>query len=71
MFIFPLSMWLMSGTSLMRDSRWLLEVVILERYPETLSGSSMWEEARAVKPIIAFSRVRISWDILLRNVVLA
>lgn len=55
----------------MRESRWLLEVVIFERYPATLSGSSICVEASAVNPIMALSGVRISCEMLLRNVVFA
>ena len=70
-FTFPLSIRLMSRISLIRDSRCSLEVEILARYSFTFSWLSTWEAAREVNPMMAFMGVRISWDMLFRNVVLA
>ena len=67
----PLSILLISSTSLIRLRRWLLEVLILSRVSATFSGSLRWEEAILVRPMIAFIGVRISWDILVRKVLLA
>ena len=56
----PLSIRLMSRTSLIRDKRWRLATVILERQSTTLSRSSIWVPAMAVMPMMAFIGVRIS-----------
>ena len=69
--ILPLSILLMSSTSLMRPSRCLLERVIFRRQFCTWAGSSMLAVAMAVMPTMAFMGVRMSWDMLERNSLLA
>ena len=69
--ILPLSIRLISRTSLIRLSRWFPDVIIFFRYSFTWSFWSMWVVASAVNPTMAFMGVRISWDILDRNVLLA
>ena len=70
-FSLPDSMRLMSSTSLMRESRWLEELMIFLRYSCTRSRLSMFVSASVVKPIMAFMGVRMSWDMLERKSVLA
>ena len=70
-FILPLSMRLISRTSLIKLNRWFPEVIIFRRYPSTCSLCSRWLRASVVKPMIAFIGVRISCDILERNVLFA
>ena len=69
--VLPLSILLMSSTSLMRLSRWWLEEVIFRVYSRTLAASSASLASRVVKPMMAFMGVRMSWDILDRNALLA
>ena len=68
---FPLSILLISRISLIRLSRWLLEESTFCRQSLTCSLLSIWLAAIVANPIIAFIGVRISWDILERNVVFA
>lgn len=70
-FTLPLSMRLMSSTSLIRLGRCSLEVLIFRRYSLTSSLLSRCVSAREVKPMMAFMGVRMSWDMLLRNWVFA
>ena len=67
----PLSILLMSSTSLMRESRWRLDEAIFRRESRTRSGSSAWAAASAVIPTMPFMGVRISWLIWERNCDLA
>ena len=69
--ILPDSMRLMSRMSLIRESRCSDDCEIVDRQSLTRSGSSMWVVASSVNPMIAFIGVRMSCDMLLRNVVLA
>ena len=69
--IFPLSILLMSKTSLMSPRRWLLAALIFRVYSRTLTLLSGALARRVEKPMTAFMGVRISWDILLKKVVLA
>ena len=68
---FPLSIRLMSSTSLIRPSRCLLEIVILPSASKTRSLSSMCIPATAVMPRMAFIGVRMSWLIRDRKSLLA
>ncbi len=67
----PLSIRLISSTSLIRLKRWLPDVIILLRYSLTCSLLSICVTARFVNPTIAFIGVRISCDILERNTLFA
>ena len=69
--VLPLSILLMSSTSLMRLSRWWLEAVIFRVYSRTLSGFSASLASSTVKPMMAFMGVRMSWDILDRKALFA
>ena len=69
--VFPLSILLMSSTSLMRLRRCWPEADIFRVYSRTFSGWSTSRSIRAVKPMMAFMGVRISWDILARKWLLA
>ena len=68
---FPLSIFDMSSTSLIRLKRCLLDRLIFFRHSITRSLSSRRVLAMAVMPTIAFIGVRISWLILDRNWLLA
>ena len=65
--IFPLSMRLISSTSLIMDKRCLLEAVILAMQSCTRSLSLIWAAAMPANPTMAFMGVRMSWDMLLRK----
>ena len=67
----PLSMRDMSNTSLTRLMRWAEAVWILRRQSWTRAFSSMWLRPMVVSPTMALTGVRISWDILERNRLLA
>ena len=67
----PLSMRLISKTSLIRLSRCCPDTLIFCRYSLTSSGLFRWVVASAVKPRMAFIGVRISCDILFKNTVFA
>ena len=68
--IFPLSMLLISSTSLMRESRCSeLSSIFFRQF--CTSGFGSFFIAMVVKPIMAFIGVRMSCDILLRKVVFA
>ena len=69
--VLPLSIWLISNTSLISASRWRLDEEILPRQSKTRSLSSICAMAMVVIPMIPFIGVRISWDILERKFVLA
>ena len=64
---FPLSILLISKTSLIRPSSCFEEVVILVRHAFTLSCLLISIAAMAVRPMMAFIGVRISCDILNKN----
>ena len=68
---FPLSIFDISSTSLIRPSRCLLDKAIFLRQCCTCSISSMCVVAIAVIPTIAFIGVRISWLMFERNSLLA
>ena len=70
-FSLPLSILLMSSTSLIRPSRCLLERAILLRQFCSCCLLSMLAVAMAVMPTMAFIGVRISWLMLERKSLLA
>ena len=57
----PLSIRLISNTSLIRLSKYLLELDILRKHSDSFSGSSLWDSAIIPIPTMAFIGVRISW----------
>ena len=65
--ILPLSILLMSSTSLIKPSKCLDEAEILPRQSLIFKGSSRCIPAIVVMPMMAFIGVRISWDILNKN----
>ena len=66
--ILPLSILDISSTSLIKFKRCFDEISILCRQSSTLTLSSILASASFVIPTIAFIGVRISWDILERNI---
>ena len=64
----PLSIFDMSSTSLMRDSRCWLDALIWRVWSSTASLSPPSRSRRRVRPITAFIGVRMSWLMLERNV---
>ena len=69
--ILPLSIRLISSTSLISARRCWLEVSIFVRYSAAFGDRSFSLRASMVYPMIAFIGVRISWLMLERNVLLA
>ena len=65
--IFPLSIFEMSSTSLMRLSRWSDAAPIFRRLSSVLSASSVCSFAICSMPMMAFIGVRISWLMRERN----
>ena len=65
--ILPDSILLMSSTSLISDSKWLLDTPIFLRHSLTRSGSSRCFSAMAVIPRMAFMGVLMSWLIRDKN----
>ena len=69
--IFPFSIFDISRISLIRSSRWLLDMSIFVRHSLTFSGSLILDAAMEVMPMIAFIGVLISWDIWARKLLFA
>ena len=65
--LFPPSILLISSTSFMSESRYLLEELIFSRHSFTFSLLSIFDLARAVMPMIEFIGVLMSWLILERK----
>ena len=66
----PLSIFDTSNISLIRLNRCWPDAIIFFVYSRTLSGFSASFASSVVKPRTAFIGVRMSWDILERNIVL-
>ena len=69
--VFPLSILLISNTSLIKPRRYWLEAVIFRAYSFTRSESPASWFNSTVRPTIAFIGVRISWLILFKKVLFA
>ena len=65
--IFPLSILLISSTSLITETRYSLDIFAFFRQSVTRPGSSGEPRASSCIPMMAFNGVRISWDILSRK----
>ena len=63
----PLSILLISRTSLIRLIRWCDESVIFDKHSSTRSFSPTWRSAISVSPTMAEHGVRMSCDTLARN----
>ena len=70
-FSFPLSTLEISRMSLMSVSRWLPARPILRRLSPVDSTSPRFFPAMAVRPMMAFMGVRMSWDMVERKSVFA